>query len=430
MRAALARVLVAGTCLIAGAPAASADVVSPRSADAFRNSVGVATHVGYTDTAYANWPRLVARLDELGVRHLRDGAYGDPSPQAREYNRYIYEAIDLAAAHGMRFTFLMGGARSETGTLDQLVRVVAGRLRHATEALEAPNEFDKYVGGRNWAPKLAAYSRELRRRVDAEPSLRSLPVLAPSLANAGAERQLGDLRRWFDVGNVHPYTGGRSPEPGHLRTELADASLVSGSKRVWATETGFHNALHHRTDGQPPVAEQAGAVYLLRTFLEHFSSGIERTYAYELIDEKPDAHGTDPEQHFGLLRNDYSAKPAFTALKNLLTLVGRRNEQPQLRRLRLDVSSAGDDLRRLVLQKSDRTYLVALWRTTSVWDTDLRRPLYVRPRAVSVRIPGAARVELADPVASSSTRRLRLRDGRVRVGVAGRPLILRVTSRR
>ena len=428
MRAALTRALVAGACLFAGAPAASADLISPKTSEAFRNSVGVATHVGYTDTAYADWPRLVARLDELGVRHLRDGAYGDPSPQAREYNRHIYEAIDLAAAHGMRFTFLMGGARSETGTLDQLVRVVAGRLRHATEALEAPNEFDKYVAGQSWAPKLAAYSRELYRRANAEPSLRSLPVLAPSLAGAGAERQLGDLRRWFDVGNVHPYTGGRSPEPGHLRTELADASLVSGSKRVWATEAGFHNALHHRTDGQPPVSEEAGAVYLLRTFLEHFSSGIERTYVYELIDEKPD-HGSDPEQHFGLLRNDYSPKPAFTALKNLLTLVGRRDERPRIRPLRLVVSGAGD-VRRLVLQKSQRTYLVVLWRTASVWDTDRRRPLHVRPRAVSVGIPGAARVELADPVASASTRRLRLREGHVRVALAGHPLILRVDSRR
>jgi hypothetical protein len=398
----------------------------PKSAVAFRDSVGVATHVGYTDTAYANWPRLVARLDELGVRHLRDGAYGDPSPAARPYNDYVYKAIDLAAAHGMRFTFLMGGAHGETGTLDQLVRVVAGRLRQATEALEAPNEFDKYVGGRNWAARLATYSRNLYRKVNAEPSLRNVPVLAPSLANPGAERRLGSLRKWFDLGNVHPYTGGLSPDPGHVRTELADAHLVSGPKPVWATEAGFHNALGNRqADAQPPVSEHAGAVYLLRTYLEHFSDGIDRTYVYELIDEKPDPRGRDAEQHFGLLRNDYSAKPAFKALKNLLALTGRADRRPHLRPLRLGISG-GAGVRKLVLQKADGTYLVALWRTASIWDAKHRRGLRVAPRTVTVTLPAGARVQLSDPVASAHARRVRPRRQRVRVALAGSPLVLQV----
>jgi hypothetical protein len=57
-------------------------------------------------------------------------------------------------------------------------------------------------------------------------------------------------------------------------------------------------------------------VYLLRTFLEHFKGGIARTYAYELLDEKPDRGLRDPEQHFGPLRQDFTPKPAFTALRN------------------------------------------------------------------------------------------------------------------
>jgi hypothetical protein len=429
MRAALAAVLAAGAGFLAAAPGASAHAPSPKSAVAFRDSVGVATHVGYTDTAYAHWPRLVARLEELGVRHLRDGAYGDPSSRARDYNAYIYKAVGLAAARGMRFTFLMGGARAETGTLDQLLDAVAGPLRHATEALEAPNEFDKYVGGRAWASRLSAYSRDLYLKANARPALRSLPIVAPSLANSGAERALGDQRKWVDVGNVHPYTGGRSPDPTHLRTELADASVVSGSKPVWATEAGFHNALHHRTDGQAPVSERAGAVYLLRTFLEHFRSGIRRTYAYELIDEKPDPRGRDPEQHFGLLRNDYTRKPAFTALRNMLDLVGRSDKRPRLRPLRLEVSGQDGGVRRLLLQKADGSYLVALWSTASVWDPDRRRPVAVPARTLTVKIPSAARVELADPVASASMRRLRMRRHQVRVPLGGRPLVLHVTRR-
>src|SRR5215211_1851522 len=255
MRAALAAALAAGIGLLAGVPAAGAETVVPKSSVAFRDSIGVATHVGFFNTAYARWPMLVSRLEELGVRHLRDGAQGDLAPEAAEINRIVYRRINQAADHGIRFTFLMGGARGETGSLEELVSAVAGPLRRATEALEAPNEFDKYVGGRSWAARLTAYSRALRREVQSTPSLRSLPVLAPSLANAGSERRLGNLRRLFDFGNVHPYTGGRSPNTKLLRSNVADAGLVSGSLPVWATEAGFHNALNLRGAGQPPVSE-------------------------------------------------------------------------------------------------------------------------------------------------------------------------------
>ena len=418
--------LAAGACLVAAAPAASTPAVTPKSAVAFRDSVGVATHIGYYDTAYGNWPRLVARLDALGVRHLRDGVYGNPSPQAAESNRRYFEAVDLAAAHGMRFTFIMGGG-GDTGTLGQLIDVVSGRLRHATEALEAPNEVDKYAGGPRWASRLAAYTRRLYRQVKANRALRRLPILAPSLATYGAERQLGDQRKWLDLGNVHPYTGGESPDPVHLHSALAEASRVSGPhKPIWATEAGYHNALKHRTDGQAPVSEHAGAVYLLRTFLEHFHDGIRRTYAYELIDELPEPRRRDPEQHFGLLRNDYSPKPAYRALRNLLTLVGHEGRRPRLRPLRLSVSGAGPDVRRLVLQKADGTYLIALWRTASIWDTSRRRGLRVPPRTLTVTLPGARRVRLADPVTSPAARRLVLREQRVHVGVGGKPVILMV----
>jgi hypothetical protein len=429
MRAALAAVLAAGACFVAVAPAAGARAVSPKSAVAFRDSVGVDTHIGYYDTAYRSWSRLVARLDALGVRHLRDGVYGNPSPHAAEYNRRYYTAVDLAAAHGMRFTFIMDGRR-QTGTLDQLIDVVGGRLRLAAEALEAPNEADKYVGGPRWASALAADTRNLYRKAKASRSLRSLPILAPSLATFGAETQLGDQRRWLDLGNIHPYTGGKSPNPEHMRSELAKASRVAGPRKpVWATEAGFHNALNHRTDGQPPVSERVGAVYLLRTFLEHFQDGVKRTYAYELIDEKPDPRRREPEQHFGLLRNDYTPKPAYKALKNLLTLVGRDDARPRLRPLRLAVSGAGPDVRRLVLQKADGTYLVALWRTASIWDTERRRALGVRPDALTVSLPGAARVRLANPLVSATSRGLRLRGQCVRIALAGRPLILQITRR-
>jgi hypothetical protein len=428
MRRVLTCLLAVTACLCATAPAAQAEMVKPRSASAFADSVGVATHIVYYDTAYADWPRVVARLQELGVRHLRDGVYGNPSPAWRDWNERYYRAVELAAAHGMRFTFGMGQPGSQAGTLDELIGVVAGRLRPAAEGLEAPNEFDHFVGGPRWPQMLAAYGRTLYRRAKAHPSLRRLPVVGPSLAEARGLTRIGDQRSWLDRGNIHPYTGGLSPDPRHLRAQLAAVSAVSGSKPVWATEAGFHNALH-ATAGQPPVSEPAAAIYHLRTFLEHFDDGIARTYAYELVDEKPEPGRRDPEQHFGLLRSDLSPKPAFTALKNLLSLVGRDERAPRLRPLRISTSGARRDVRRLVLRRGDGTYLVALWRTASVWDRRRRRPVRVTPRRVTVTLPGAAGVAVADPVISRVLHPLRLRRGRVRIALGSRPLLLEATRK-
>jgi hypothetical protein len=194
---------------------------------------------------------------------------------------------------------------------------------------------------------------------------------------------------------------------------------------VWATEAGFHNALN-ATSGQPPASEGAAAVYIVRTFLEHFADGIPRTYAYELLDETAEPGLRNPEEHFGLLRHDFSEKPAFIALKNLLALVGPNQRPAALRPLRLDVSAAVPDVRRLVLQKADGTYLIALWRLASVWNRERHRALSVSPGRVTLTLPDAARGTVSDPIASAVERPLRLRAGRTRIDLAGRPIVVHV----
>jgi hypothetical protein len=431
MRAALCGLLAAGALSMAVVPAASADAIAPKSAPAFTDSVGVVTHTVYYDTAYGDWPRIVARLQELGVRHLRDGVFANPAPQWRDWNERYYQAVELAAAHGMRFTFVVNSPRVGTGTLDQLLDVVGGRLRNAADALEAPNEMDKYFPGARWPRELASYERQLHTKAKARGATRSLPILGPSFATLRGPSLVGNLRGLVDVGNIHPYTGGLSPNPEHIKSELKRARITAKGKPVWATEVGFHNAMHsHAVDNQAPVSERTAAIYLLRTFLEQFRAGIRRTFAYELIDEKPDPRQRDPEQHFGLLRNDFSRKPAFNALRNLLSVVGGDRRSGRLVPLQMQVSRGPRSVRRLVLQKADGSYVVALWRLNSVWDIKRRKPLHVVPQHVTVRLPAAARVTLADPVHAAGERRIRMRGQRIQLKLGASPLLLHVVPRR
>jgi hypothetical protein len=430
MRAVVAGLLAAGAISLTAAPAASAASIAPKNASSFHDSVGVVTHIVYYDTAYGDWPRIVARLQELGVRHLRDGVFANPAQQWRDWNDRYYRAVELAASRGIRFTFGVNPPGRGTGSLDQLLNVIGGRLRNAAEALEAPNEMDKYVGGRQWPLALASYERQLHLKAKARGTTRSLPILGPSFATSRGPSLVGNLRGLVDVGNIHPYTGGLSPDPNHIKAELARARITAAGKPVWATELGFHNAMRASVDDQAAVSEKAAAIYLLRTFLEHYRAGIRRTFAYELIDEKRDPAGRDAEQHFGLLRNDFSRKPAFNALRNLLTTVGHDRPRGRLVPLRIAISRSDREVRRLVFQKADGSYVVALWRLNSVWDIKRRAPLRVATERVSVRLPGAARVTLSDPTQSASERRVRLRGGRVRVGLGASPVLLHVFPRR
>jgi len=285
--------LVSTVCLLWCVPAAGADV-SVGSASAFSNSVGVDTHLTFANTAYGDWPRLVAALNDLGVAHVSDSAYGNPS--WGWFNSYFQNAVELAASHGIRFAFEMGKPGYQGGTIGQLVSVLSGPLRNAVEAVEAPNEFDS-SGVPDWASQLAAYDRQLYAAVKASPSLRSLPVIGPSLVGDGAPAELGAQQSWLDVGNIHPYTGGLSPSPSYTAAQLQRISVVSAHKPVWATEMGYYNALNAPQGTLQPVSEAVSAVYLLREFLEDFKSGIARTYAYELIDDNPDPANSDIQLH-------------------------------------------------------------------------------------------------------------------------------------
>jgi len=95
----------------------------------------------------------------------------------------------------------------------------------------------------------------------------------------------------------------------------------------------------------------------------------------------------------------------------------------------MDVHGAGAQVRHLLLQKADGSYVLALWRLAPVWDRDRRRALTVPAQPVRVELPGIARVAVADPLASDRFRGLRLRHGSARVRLGGRPLLLQITRR-
>lgn len=402
--------------------------VTPKSAFAFRDSIGVVTHIVYYDTAYGDWNRIVWRLAELGIGHVRDGVYANPA--WRDWNERYYRSVEQAASLGIKFTYGLSG--DDFGSIDQRLAVIAGRLSGTAAAIEGDNEYDLFVGGDGWPARLAFRQAALYGAVKSHPSaeIRRLPVVGPSFGTWNGQDLFAPYNPsgWMDLGNMHPYAGGQSPNPFQVALNLQKAASVSGSKPVLATEAGFHTALAMPAgDNQPPVSEDAQAVYVLRTLLEHYLMGVRRTFIYELIDEFPDPARREAERHFGLLRHDFSPKPAFVALMNLLALLSRQ-DPGSLRPIRVGVAGPPNDVRQLTLQRLDGTYLAFLWRHASVWDRDARRPLQVEPLRLTVSVPDARRVTLIDPVVSTFEWPLAIQDRKVQLDLGANPVALHVTE--
>ena len=355
-----------------------------RPADAFVDSIGVNVHTAFSDTPYVSeFAAVKQRLAELGVRHVRDVLFPARPDQ--------YQRLDELAAAGVGSTLVIGSPAEPPGTMADLLEVAADEI-DGVEALEGPNEYST-SGDPEWKAHLIAYQQALYEQAKDDPDLAALPVIGPSIVH-GDQAELGYIAPILDFGNIHSYSQGNPPDA--LGPFISRATLNSGDKPIWATETGYHTALGW-TGENPPVPEAAMATYMPRLFFEYARWGILRTFSYELLDEQPDPGGADKEDHFGLLRNDLSPKPAFDALRNTISIVADPGAPFAPGPLDLRLSEGGvelpadesTNLHHLLLQKRDGSFYLALWRTSSVWSVAMGEPLPAQPSPVELRVgPG------------------------------------------
>jgi len=395
----------------AGATNAGADADRPASAEAFVDSVGVNIHSTFLDTPYTRLDRVLGALDSLGVRHVRDGLLPPSTePGLQSWQRFYFSQL---AAHRIEADLILGspgdGVTSVPGLVGELGRLPSDFV----ESVEGPNEYD-LSGRARWPSELRAYQRRLYTEVRDRPSLASLPVLAPSFGNPGNAWLPGDLGRWSDADNVHSYPGGLAPGAAELRRSLG-RRVAPGDASVFATETGYHNALDDQS-GHPPVSERVAGAYIPRLLLESFASGIERTYLYELVDQGPDPRGEDRERNFGLFHYDFSPKPAAIAVGRLISLLVTHDPGVRARPPEYRLSGDTGGVRHLLLRRANGSFALVLWRDTSIWDRTARRELQRPDRRVRLRLDRRSSIRAFDLLDSGAQSR-RQRANRLRLTI-------------
>ena len=358
-------------------------------ANAFVSSIGVNTHAGYLDRSYGDFPVWRDRLVEAGIRNIRDGVAVGQWP--------VYDRLNELASKGIKTDLQLGrpfyghsGAlvgdpfapvNNPAGTLDELLGVLKTHLLGAVGSVEGPNEYD-LSGDPEWAATLRTYQTRMFQALQADPRTADLPVLAPSLTSHGARTRLGQVPA--DLGNLHNYTGGEQETSSHVDSELGQAAKVAGDRPAWSTESNPNTAVGN-VGNQPGVSDRAQAIYTLRQYLEDWRKGIRRTYIYELMDELPQPGVA--EMSWGILRSDGTPKPAYTALKNMISLLDDRGPAFTPGGLTPTLSGTTSATRSTLLQKRDGSYYLALWQEKSVYDILAHRDLPIGGTAVTITVP-------------------------------------------
>jgi len=190
---------------------------------------------------------------------------------------------------------------------------------------------------------------------------------------------------------------------------------------MWATETGYHNAISHELG----ISEQASGKYIPRLLLGNFKRNIVRTYLYELVNQSTDLG--DDQSNFGLLRFDGSPKPAFTAIKNMNSLLKEPGAKFTPQSLDYEIEEDKQGIESVLLQKSNGDYYLILWQETRSWDNDTKKDIAVQDKKIKVSLKNSAfKLEVYDPTKSTSALKAETGAKAIDISVPDYPVILRI----
>lgn len=373
-------------------------------ADAFVDSIGVNVHFLYSNYI-DNLDTVMLRIEEIGLRHYRDGVLLDDPP--------FVQRLAQAKAAGATGCFI-----TRPTQFPAIVEWAKAAAEYV-DTLEGPNEphnekESSVYEGLEQPASLKPYQQDLYAAVRAEPALAHVLVATPGIDWFGGYLSVGDLGQWTDLGNFHhwpPSTGlqqngmnkGNAPTDGLYKDRgggpglLDSARAMATNKPLIATETGFSTTQVPATQDNgwdPGVSDAAAARYATRVFFELFNNGVKRTYLYELLDEWDTPQPV--KQHQGMIRQDGTLKPHGVALKNAIGILTDPGPEHTPGSLDFELTSAAplvDDhdhrtaeIHHLLLQKRSGAFYLVLWNEALSYDNLTEQDLVVAEQEVKVKL--------------------------------------------
>jgi hypothetical protein len=356
----------------------------PVSAVDLVNSLGVVTHLMYSQTPYANTQKVSAALTYTGIVNVRDS-----SPPADT------SKFDYLASHGARFDFVLR-AEAAPELMDTVHRLEAFAQRHpgGISSIEGLNEINNWPAkykGQDGFPAAVLVQQDLYKAIKASPTLKNIPVYNLTLGAAGPSdyARLGDLSSYADEGNAHIYfPNGAAPSSVWEKAYQGARASTLRLPQAVVTETGYTTS-----KGSPHgVDETVQAKYLLTLIAEVWSKKVPRTFIYQLVNNSTSE--TDWTAGLGLYRYDWTPKTAATAIHNLTSLLLSGGTVASAASMTAASTARGsadfsltatrDRVGSIAVQKPGGAVDLLVWREQPLWDASARRQLVTESAQVSV----------------------------------------------
>ena len=329
---------------------------------------GTCAHFSYGQSgAFAGWRdyrRLIDLASACGYKWIRDGVAVERDANGNLHPRgYDLDWIKYAKSKGMSIVLVIEDFNADK-PIDLLtaeaVAVCTG-TKGLVDVFELGNEpnnmggwLKRYGGTWNGREKDNSTSPWVFEHLKATNAVaKAMKAARPDATLIGIGACPPTNFRYLDIGVAdeldgiveHPYSFSLPPEmlPWSAKHESRDgvkvgdeegtfAGLVdsyfkkferNGRKRsLWVTEFGFTS---FRFDGRNEkglyagYTEEAQAVYLLRRFIQSLTLPVSVSCQYDLIDDY-DSNPSQDESNFGIVRSDFSLKPAYYAIQRMNSL--------------------------------------------------------------------------------------------------------------
>jgi hypothetical protein len=373
----LALTFAASLCL---ALPASAETLTPMRMQDFRDGIGVNTHLNYKDTSYVRVEYMVAALQYVGIDQVRDQS---PTPWVGG-SAPIHE-YKWAMQQGINYNFIaLGGAftlQKTTDQLEALAEAVPGRIA----AIEGFNEVDHapvtYMGATG-ADAAVAAQKALFAGIRANARLKSIPIY--DVTGVAYPTSLTGRADYMNV-HIYPQNGNASTVWFQRLTDNAESLKMP----LVVTEFGYAS-MPQSGWLVIGVNDKVQAKATMNGLFNGFADGVTRTYLYELFDQKADASNKNREMHFGMFTNTREKKPLAIAMHNMTTILtdtGATRKTFKTTAMSINLNTLPAQVRRLLIQKSDGTRILALWQDVTMWDRATGKAITTQPVTVKIPIP-------------------------------------------
>lgn len=191
---------------------------------------------------------------------------------------------------------------------------------------ETLNEIDLYKDKENIEKYYFNFLKEVRNKMKSDCS--DSKFLSSGFAGAESNLALSFFNSdLIDIFNFHYYGNYYDIIPVLDRYQKR-FKVFNSNKEVWITECGYSSITDSTLVLSKNDAERIQAEILAPFFLTCFAYGINKVFWYNLRSFEGDDN--NKEDHFGLMHNDLTPKPAFYAYKTLIQMCPNGSLRPTL----------------------------------------------------------------------------------------------------